>query len=230
MIFDVALELDRKTVLQNLGYGDAEADPQTAEMLEEAAKEIQQAAQPRWIWGKFALQGMQLDGTAFAMQGQDIQKHLAGCGAIYLLALTLGMQVEQQIRKAEATDMGKAVLLDSCASALIEQYADAGEALLQEQAQKENLFITGRYSPGYGDFPITSQPQVLGLLNAQRAIGLSVSGSGILLPRKSITAVIGIADIPVTGRLAGCGNCVLKEKCKLRKEGKFCGGQNTEQG
>ena len=43
------------------------------------------------------------------------------------------------------------------------------------------------------------------------------------VPRKSVTALIGISDHPVTGRLATCGECVLREKCTLRKEGKFCG-------
>ncbi len=144
MIFTVEQQLDKQTVLQSLGYGNAQPDPQTAEKLEQAAIEITKAAQPRWIWARFILEEMQLQGTAFVLEGQDIQKHLAGCKAVCLLAVTLGMQVEQQIRKAEATDMGKAVLLDTCASILVEQYADAGESALKQQAQQENLFITGR--------------------------------------------------------------------------------------
>lgn len=229
MEFTKALTVNQNNVLQNLGYGKNLPDEQTKKKLETAAEILKKTAQPRWVWARFPLQQMEVGASGFVMQGQDIQKHLQGCTQVYLLGVTLGMQVEQQIRMAEATDMGLAVLMDACASAYIEQFAEEGQAILQELTQQENLYTTGRYSPGYGDFPITSQPQLLGLLNAQRAIGLLVSGSGILLPRKSITAVIGIAEAPVTGRLAGCANCVLKDKCRIRREGKFCGGQNTEQ-
>ena len=45
----------------------------------------------------------------------------------------------------------------------------------------------------------------------------------ILVPRKSVTAVCGIADHPVTGTLAGCATCALRETCKRRKEGIPCG-------
>lgn len=44
-----------------------------------------------------------------------------------------------------------------------------------------------------------------------------------MIPRKSITAVLGISDHPVKGKLATCNECVLRDKCELRKEGGFCG-------
>ena len=57
-------------------------------------------------------------------------------------------------------------------------------------------FLTDRFSPGYGDFPMESSKDLVGLLDAGRRIGLTVSQSGILIPRKSVTAVLGVSDRP----------------------------------
>ena len=82
--------------------------------------------------------------------------------------------------------------------------------------------FTGRYSPGYGDFPIEMQKTLLQSVDGPKTIGLTVNESSILIPRKSITAVIGTADHPVTGYLATCDECSIKYNCRLRAEGTFC--------
>lgn len=97
---------------------------------------------------------------------------------------------------------------------------DAGALNTAEQPQ---IYVTSRFSPGYGDYPLTEQSRIIGCLDAQRQIGLHVTADSLMIPGKSVTALMGIADHPVTGRLATCNECVLKEKCTLRKEGKFCG-------
>lgn len=150
------------------------------------------------------------------LPGRDIALHLAGCSHCLVLALTLGVAADAGIRAAEASDMGKAVLMDTAASTLAEQYADLATGQLQAELASERgkRYLTGRYSPGYGDLPLALQAPLLALANAQRAIGLTASASHILLPRKSITALIGVAAQPVSGHLAGCRGCALWEKCR----------------
>ena len=84
------------------------------------------------------------------------------------------------------------------------------------------MYLTIRYSPGYGDFPLSFQKEILDFLDAYRKIGLSVTPNYIMIPRKSITAVLGISNFNVKGKLAGCNQCVLKEKCNYRKRGMTC--------
>ena len=52
--------------------------------------------------------------------------------------------------------------------------------------------MTPRFSPGYGDLPIELQRDFLTLLDASRKIGLTATESSMLVPSKSITALIGI--------------------------------------
>ena len=227
MYFDTKLIPDTGAALDVMGYQNECADPLTVEKLSEAAQSLIQAANPRWLYRRFPLaEGRILVGTGLVLQGRSIERHLNGCNACLVMALTLGDEVERAIRVAEILDMAKAVLLDTLASNLTEQYADAAEEILVDQAKKEGEFLTSRFSPGYGDLPIAHQREILALLDAPRSMGLSVSASGILLPRKSVTAIIGVAEHLVTGNLAGCNECALRDKCSHDKP---CGKSPREQ-
>ncbi len=113
-------------------------------------------------------------------------------------------------------------MLVALSSVAAEAMADAAEDAMRREFSGRGLFLTGRFSPGYGDYPITVQNELIRLLDAPRRIGLAATPAHLLTPRKSITAVLGAADHPVTGRKAGCAHCALREKCSYRKEGKTC--------
>ena len=59
-------------------------------------------------------------------------------------------------------------------------------------------------------------------LDTVRGLGMAVTPENLLTPRKSVTAILGVADHPVTGARAGCGHCLLREKCEYRKRGTTC--------
>lgn len=154
--------------------------------------------------------------------GNDINRHLEHCSQSLFIAVTLGTAVDALIRKYETIDIAKAVILEAVANVVIEELADTLENKLRVEYRKKGLYLTIRYSPGYGDFPLSFQKEILDFLDAYRKIGLSVTPNYIMIPRKSITAVLGISNFNVKGKLAGCNQCVLKEKCNYRKRGMTC--------
>ena len=107
-------------------------------------------------------------------------------------------------------------------SALAEQAAEAAEAELRQWAARQGKYLTGRYSPGYGDWPLAVQPLLAAALDTARRAGLCVTENNLMTPRKSITAILGVSDHPVRGHLAGCGHCVLRTRCEYRKRGITC--------
>lgn len=223
MEFEARLPLHTQEVLQNLGYRGNQPDAHTQAVLQKAEVILQENAAPRWVYQRFGLQkgtDIVLPGTGIALQGGDIAAHLQGCYACFLFAVTLGLQVDTVLRQAQVEDMALAVVLDMAASVLVDQYAQTAQEFLQSQAAQTEEFATGRFSPGYGDLPIQLQPAILQAINAGRAIGLTASQSNILLPRKSITAVIGVSNQPVFGKLAGCATCALRNKCGKGINGK----------
>jgi cobalamin-dependent methionine synthase I len=110
------------------------------------------------------------------------------------MAVTLGNLVDAKIRYYEKFNLTKALILDACATVIIESACDEIQEEIKKEALKTNKGITYRYSPGYGDFPIDIQKKILDILEAQKKIGLSVTEDSILIPRKSVTAVIGFQD------------------------------------
>lgn len=205
----------REDILRSLGYGSGGAPLPPG--FERALDEISTAAAPRWVWRRFPLDdACHLGDTGLQLHGGDIAAHLAGCGAALLLAVTLGRGPDEAIRRAAATDVGHSVLLDSAASTLAEQYAELAEETLRSEAAQGGEYLTGRFSPGYGDFPLGAQETLLRLLDAPRAIGLTAVEGGLMLPCKSITAVLGVADHPVQGLRPGCAHCSMAASCRMK--------------
>ena len=222
MNIEITRPIDRDQWLMAL-HAKGSTDSRLAEQMNEAERLLKAAAQPKAVYKI-------MERSAILPDGKSIKKHLEGCHKIALMAVTLGAGVDQLLRKTQITDMAMAVIIDCGASVLIEQLADDFEDMTRSRltevadGQPEGgLFITPRFSPGYGDWSITEQARIIRLLDGQRQIGLNVTKDSLMIPRKSITAVIGIADHPVKGCLATCDECVLKDKCRLKKEGKFCG-------
>ncbi len=212
MDIDITEKISRKEWLAYLQVN-GKPDPALEAQLDEAEQLLIKNARPKAVYRV-------VDRSVIPMKGFSIQKHLEGCHHVAVMALTLGIGVDNLIKKKQVTDMAMAVILDSGASVLVDQLCDVYQMKISEE---NDGFTTSRFSPGYGDFPVQTQSIIVRLVDGQRKIGLNVNSNSLMIPRKSITALIGIADHPVSGRLATCGECVLREKCTLKKEGRFCG-------
>lgn len=217
-------QINTEEVLRYLGCRPGMApDKETMELIGRASAAVLAAATVRAVSARFPLMGEYgLAEQGGLLAGKDIFAHLRGCYAAMLMALTLGDGVDQALRAAQGQSTLYQTVMDCCASVAVEQACDLYEVELRRQCETGGEYLTGRFSPGYGDFPIEKQQSMQRLLDTRRRIGLGVTESSILIPRKSVTALLGISDRPVTGKLAGCGNCALREKCSYRKEGTTC--------
>ena len=203
----------KKEALRYLGYK-GEPDLLTAVLAERAEKAFT-AVNPA-----YCCRIAEKSDCGMLLQGSDIKEHLKDCERVIIFAATLGTAAEKLIRTAEVFDMAYAVVLDAYASAFIEAYCDRCEAELQE---KTGGFFTWRYSPGYGDYPISVQSDFIRFLSAEKKIGLTATENHILIPRKSVTALIGIGEKPQQKEKRSCESCNMKETCKFRKDGQGCG-------
>ena len=191
-------------------------DARLLQQLEAAEQKLLSAAMPQGVYRVLELE-------VFDLPGNAIKKHLAECNGMIIMAVTLGAGVDRLIRTAQIRDMAEAVLMDSGASVLAEQCADILEETIRtDSGTVMQTYFTGRYSPGYGDFPIEMQKTLLQIVDGPKSIGLTANETSILIPRKSITAIIGTADHPVTGYRATCDECTIRENCRLRAEGTPC--------
>jgi cobalamin-dependent methionine synthase I len=110
-------------------------------------------------------------------------------------------------RLAGAGELLKAVVLDSIGSVAAEAVAEYMDTRIADESAREGLKTSCRASPGYGDWDVREQAAVFALLPAAR-IGVSLSETFMMTPRKSISFAMHVAGEPERLRSENsCGNC-----------------------
>lgn len=234
-----SLKLNRAEALRYAGCDEPSLEGEVRARFDTLSQICEQTLSPSCVYSFFIVDkdktksltdkgcpGVALVGTSLVLVGQDIAAHLAGAEEVALMACTLGPSSEREMRKYTALSQLDALLYGASASALIEAAADATEEAIVLQASARSLYSNMRYSPGYGDFPLSIQPAFLEALDATKRIGLVATDKYLLVPAKSVTAVIGLFSESVASVSADtfCESCCRKETCVLRKKGMTCHG------
>ena len=212
------LQIPLREVLHFLGWRGTPVDAPLLAQIRDLCDLAVREVRPRKAERRFPLApDGSLAGTSMTPKGNDVRAMLAPCREAVLLAATLGAESEQLLLRMQAKDAAQALLLDAVLSAAIEAVLDAREEALRGELAAQGRYLTDRFSPGYGDMPLAQTREICEVLGAQRAIGLTVSAGGVMIPRKSVTAILGISDVPVARRPAGCEGCAARETCALRR-------------
>lgn len=219
------LNIDKDQVLRYLGYRGQEISNEIDALIEECIKEIKTLANLRATYKYSSVHiknQVSLMEIGLNLKGKDIINHLEKSNKCCVMAATLGSEVDRKILYYEKINMTKAIILDACATTAIEEYCDFIENEVKKEAEKDKLNINWRYSPGYGDLDISIQRDLLKSLDAEKIIGLTVSSHNILIPRKSVTAIIGIIPKELIVKKKSCNQCNKFDSCKFRKIGEVC--------
>lgn len=206
--------IDRNQAFRYMGLH-GEPDSQMLRTADICEKKLLSAVKPRYCWKAFRKESLKT-----ILIGQDIQNHLEFCSQVILFCATLSQSTDTCIRIAQTSDVLAGMMTDAMASALTEQLCD--EAEQEILSQFPGKFSTWRFSPGYGDMPLEVQPDFLKIINADKRLGICVSEGGLLIPTKSVTAVIGLSDTPLPKAKKGCAICNLSKSCPYRKKGTHC--------
>lgn len=213
-------ELNENEILKYLNYRGQEYGTDVRAQISRCIGEVMNASAPRLVWKRLVVRDGKCDSRA--LQGNTMKKILEASEEIVLMGVTLGAAVERLLMRQEVVNMADAVIMDSCASTAVENVCNNFEADLRQAVEKEGLFLSDRFSPGYGDFPLDAQRDLCAELDTARRIGVSLSPSLMLVPRKSVTAVLGISKNPFQLRGKGCEVCSMFCTCSYRKSGTLC--------
>lgn len=137
----VTAPLDRKRWLAALQSGEEALDSLQVQM-DLAEEQLLKAADPKAVYRI-------MNKADIKREGVSIEKHLAECEKVAVMGATLGMGIDDLIRRAQIQDMSMAVILDCGASLLIEEVCDTFQAQIDAQTDG---YLTARFSPGYGDY------------------------------------------------------------------------------
>ena len=187
------IPFDRKEILRYAMMPSTAPAPEELP-LEECLEAARGAARCRAVWRRYPLSraGDELDLGFARTASQSLGKRLEGCREILLFACTAGAEMDRRIARAKLQSPARALLMHAIGAQQVEGACDRLCRLLAERFPDRRL--TARYSPGYGDLPLSLQREVFAALQCERTIGATLTDSLLMQPSKSVTAIIGMKE------------------------------------
>lgn len=208
-----------KEAVRYLGYGRHAVDDLTLALVESSFEELDRVAKGRIVYRIFELEvsgDERIKIGELEVASKNLAKNVRGCSQGVLLCATLGIEVDMLMKRYSLTQMSRTVVLQACAAAVLEEYLDDWQKDFAQKMKVQGYYLRPRFSPGYGDFNILHQRDILRMLDSAKKIGLTMTDSSMLVPTKSVTAVIGLSEENVPCHIKGCEVCE-KVDCIYRR-------------
>ena len=141
------------------------------------------------------IQGDKLNLGFTATESNGLKKCLDGCSSVLAFSATVGIGADRLIKKYSKISPAKALIMDALCTERIESVCDAFCADIRREYANLSCSVTPRFSPGYGDLSLSIQPDILSATDALKNIGITLSDSLLMIPTKSVTAIIGIKPL-----------------------------------
>jgi hypothetical protein len=228
IIHDIPLSLKTREVLRRQGLGGGtKVRPEIKILIQELLASPRKARllEPAVAYEYYMVSSM--NGSQISLEG-DKAIHGPLLPAIFpeakelaILLCTIGPRLEKQVtdyNKSGETIRG--VILDGIGSTAVDMLALEVLRRLASEVSSRGYEISSPVNPGMPGFPLTEQWNLLGLVNADE-IGVSLTVSGVLVPRKSTSMVIGIGPKMTRWTQAEvCARCSLRESCHYKVQAK----------
>ncbi len=222
------VEIPVKEVQRYMGYhGIVEIEPDMKDKIDKAIDHVSTQSHPRIISKEYPVKINGNDITICAeseeliLHSEGLARNLEGCIGAVLLAATIGPACDMLVRRASIRSAAEAYIYQAAGAAAIEAFLDDYNEKLKASFEARGFFLRPRFSPGYGDLSLEHQKDWFRLLDITKQIGIELTDSLLMVPTKSVTAIIGVGyDKKNTGCCSGCAGCNRSASCEFSKERK----------
>ena len=128
-----------------------------------------------------------------SVASRDLAKNLNGCHAVILFGASVGRAIDRLVLRESVLSPARALLLDAYGTERVEALADALCDTLAAKYGEEGCVLRPRFSPGYGDLPLSTQREIFSMLDLPRRLNVTLNDSLLISPKKTVTAFVGIA-------------------------------------
>lgn len=198
----------RESALKYLGYYGQGLESSFLELFDSCLKEVETLQHFKASYATYSLKN-----SPISLNYPGLEEFFAGCNEVVFIGCTLGLEIERKIKYYQAFDLTRMCILDSIASAYIEEACD----------EFENVHLpknrTYRFCPGYGKVPIEVNKEIAQYIDLYRKTGITITDTNLLLPQKSMIGFIGIGKDSLK---KSCEGCMHSESCSFRKRGQTC--------
>ena len=227
IIKNIKLKIDEEEVLRYQGYHRNKTGKTGEMILETTRKEIEQGYhlfEPQGIYSKVMIKNISSEGRINLENGLCLEINnsmlnlLRGTSYLAFGLSTIGNHLEEKVAELFAkNEYPKAMALDAVGTVASKFLSNYIQSLICQEAKEQNFQTTKYFSPGSGDWDINQQKIIFKIIPADK-IGVKLTESYMMVPKKSLSWVIGIGKeiiIPSKGN-DSCEIC-LAENCQFRK-------------
>lgn len=185
------IEIEKKEILRYLGYGNNPATPEILKKIDNSIKEMQAVASYKACYDKFAIERSD-DTLSFGnvtTTSKSLGKNLKECDEVVVFTATIGIETDRIIQRHNMMSPSDAVIAQAVGATQIEAWCDF---LCEHFEKKYKKAQRPRFSAGYGDLPLEKQKDIFDMLDCPRKIGVSLTQSLMMVPTKSVSAIVGL--------------------------------------
>ena len=227
IIKNIKLKINEEEVLRYQGYHRNKAGKTGEIILQITRKEIEQGYclfEPKGIYSKLMIKNISSEGRINLENGLCLEINnsmlnlLRGTSYLAFGLSTIGNHLEEKVAELFAhNEYPKAIALDAVGTVASKFLSNYVKSLVCQEAKEQKFQTTKYFSPGSGDWNINQQKIIFQIIPADK-IGVKLTESYMMVPKKSLSWVIGIGKeiiIPSKGD-DSCKIC-LAENCQFRK-------------
>jgi hypothetical protein len=224
VICDILLSLKTADVLRREGFrGYSEIRPEIRVLIKELLAGIKKThlLEPAIAYEIYTI--TELSQRQTSLEGKRevlaslLSSLLPGAKELVVAVCTIGPRLEKQVTNyTRQGELLRGTLLDGIGSAAVDLLTEESCKFIAREAASRGYEVSSPINPGMPGLPIAKQRQLLKLVPAGK-IGVSLTSSGIMVPRKSVSMVMGIGpQMAKWTRAEVCARCHLKKTCPYR--------------
>jgi hypothetical protein len=224
VIRDIPLSLKPGEVLRRQGFrGHSKVRPEIKSLILELLATVKSThlLEPAAAYEYYKVTGMSPSQVSLecgkAIHGPLIHTVFPKAKKLAVVVCTIGPKLEKQVTDySKSGETLRSALLDGIGSATVDMLIPEACRRIASEVSSHGHQASSPVSPGWPGFPLTEQWNLFELVNTQE-IGVSLTASGIMVPRKSVSMVIGIGPRMATWTGAEvCARCSLRKTCPYR--------------
>ncbi len=197
------VSIPRKAVMRRIGYpGNIKKPGKHIEhIFNELIKKSDQLIEPAGSYIILEIKKHNETATTFKnsdfiIESPQVSKLLNKSVYGVIFIATIGPETEERVNDlSNDNQLTKAFILDAIGSETADDVADKIHYnLIKPIAEAEGYTVTPRFSPGYGDWNIKVQSNIVDICKG-KSIGIGVNKYSMMIPQKSISGVFGLKRI-----------------------------------
>jgi cobalamin-dependent methionine synthase I len=150
------------------------------------------------------------------IKSRKLFKIFKACSRVLVFVSTIGEKIEKKIKKNMNENPAYGYVLDQAASLAAESAAEYLQNYISKNSHDDDFDTTLRYSPGYCDWHIKEQKNLFKIIDGGQ-IGVKLSDSAYMTPRKSVSGIIGLCSNPGKGFTGSACKYCSNNKCPYRR-------------